>query len=47
MAAANQFSDVIYSQLDSLKKRIDVTKDLFINNPTSPTNIMSPYNNTN
>jgi len=47
MAAANQFSFVIQGQLDSLKKRIDGMKDLFINNPTSTTSIMSPYNKTN
>lgn len=47
MAAANQYSFVIQGQLDSLKKRIDGMKDLFINNPTSQTSIMSPYNKTN
>jgi hypothetical protein len=46
-SAAMQFSDVIYSQLDSLKGKIRGLKDKYINNPTSPTYINSGYNNTN
>ena len=47
MAAAKMFSETTYDQLNNLKNRIVVLKDLFINNPSSPSYIKSVYNNTN
>jgi hypothetical protein len=44
-AAANQFANVVYGQLDNLVQRINKLNDSYTNNATSPKYIKSAYHN--